>query len=486
MDEELRRLVARAERIARAGERLSAQFAAELSDIWLKTERALSLLIREQPSASTAAAAIRAVALKARIRGILEQSGYDLLIPPMVQSMATAYVGLAAVGVGAGAVAGASTDILAALQRLAAVNLLAQGDEAATNIWRGLVQQVLSKRAWPDILAGLQSTLDRTQAHVRTLFDTQTSIFGRQVEAIATQHLGPTQPFLFVGPIDAVTREFCLDRVGKVYSRAVIDDMDNGQLPECFLTGGGYNCRHSWLAVESNQLRALSDTGERVPTIQANLDRLAQWKQQQQHAKQAARASVKAAPYMPTEADINTVQRYTGGAYKDINNALREGRPLTAQQQVDVNVLDRLIKTAPKFDEPVDVYRGLGIFRMPPGDVGLIGNREQAIRNWVADQAAAKFPIGSTVQLGGFQSTSRLLEPALDAAGSRNSPGVILRIKARQGLDISHVSRFNDEAEVLLSRSTRYRVLGITPQEELELLDGSKVIRTVVDVAQIK
>lgn len=57
--------------------------------------------------------------------------------------------------------------------------------------------------------------------------------------------------FRYVGPDDSATRDFCRRRVGKVYSRDEIDEMDNGQTGSgtAFTRGGGYNCRHHWRPV---------------------------------------------------------------------------------------------------------------------------------------------------------------------------------------------------------------------------------------------
>jgi hypothetical protein len=49
-----------------------------------------------------------------------------------------------------------------------------------------------------------------------------------------------------------------------VLTRGAIDSLSNGQLPNVFITGGGYNCRHSFLAVSDPALVALADTGQRA------------------------------------------------------------------------------------------------------------------------------------------------------------------------------------------------------------------------------
>lgn len=58
--------------------------------------------------------------------------------------------------------------------------------------------------------------------------------------------------YRFEGPSDKLTRPFCkrlLDRTRKRgLTRAQIDALDNGQLPNVFITAGGWRCRHQWIA----------------------------------------------------------------------------------------------------------------------------------------------------------------------------------------------------------------------------------------------
>lgn len=70
--------------------------------------------------------------------------------------------------------------------------------------------------------------------------------------------------FMYSGGIDASTHDFCLDRIGCVYSRAAIERMDNGELPDVFLTGGGVGCSCVWMAVckDSPELPSV-DSGQR-------------------------------------------------------------------------------------------------------------------------------------------------------------------------------------------------------------------------------
>ena len=45
--------------------------------------------------------------------------------------------------------------------------------------------------------------------------------------------------------------------------------MNNGQIDNVFLTGGGYNCRHTWMEVSKfSELRNLVNTDQRIPEMQ--------------------------------------------------------------------------------------------------------------------------------------------------------------------------------------------------------------------------
>lgn len=270
--DELARLIARARRVADAGDTLSRAFALELARVWRDAERELRrLLTTVRPDSLTGAiTATRAVVLRDQVRSVLRDAGYDALVAGATQSgaetLVLAHLGAAEVAEIA-ALTQTSQGTLEALRRIAVTDLFAQGDEVAHALWRSLVQDVFTTRPAQDILDDLADALDREEAAVRTLFDTQMSIYGRQVEAVATQDLGDEQPYLYVGPADNVTRPFCLQHLGRVLTRREIERLDNGQLPNPFLTGGGYNCRHSWLAVESQELREMAGTTRRIPEI---------------------------------------------------------------------------------------------------------------------------------------------------------------------------------------------------------------------------
>jgi hypothetical protein len=259
--DELRRLIAEAERFFRQSEQLAFMFDEEMARIWRDWARALERLLEDRGGLQLRIGQV--LGLKAPIRDALKAAGFDAAALMGVQAASNRWIPRLSM-----------SETLRALQQLAMQDLLNQGDSASIALWRGMAQNVLTKRSPREIIDELAVTLNRTQAQTATLFDTQMTIFGRAVEAAQTQALGPQQPYLYAGPVDLKTRDWCLERVGKVFTREDIDAMDNEQLPNAFLTGGGYNCRHVFMAVESQALRSLAGTDERADGFDADLARV--------------------------------------------------------------------------------------------------------------------------------------------------------------------------------------------------------------------
>jgi len=65
--------------------------------------------------------------------------------------------------------------------------------------------------------------------------------------------------FLYYGNLIATSRQFCIDRVKKVFSKEVIDSWDDvdwgGKSGPAYRDRGGYNCRHHWVPVRKSWLK---------------------------------------------------------------------------------------------------------------------------------------------------------------------------------------------------------------------------------------
>jgi len=268
------RLLTEAERLAAIADAVSGAYATELARVLRDLERQLRVLAQSAIDGSRTALsrAVRAARLRREIQAALRTAGFDHLADTATSgSLDTLVAQLERVRGAAQLLAFTTTDQtrILALKELARMDVVAGGDEIATALWRTLAQGLFSQRPVAQLLDDLAETLDLEESRARTLYDTAVSVFTRQVEAMKSSGEAD-EPFVYVGPVDGVMRPFCRARVGKVYTRAAIDAMDNKQLPNVFLTGGGFNCRHTWHAVSKfSTLRDLVGTDQRMPEVEA-------------------------------------------------------------------------------------------------------------------------------------------------------------------------------------------------------------------------
>jgi hypothetical protein len=218
------------------------------------------------------ARAVRAQRLRRQIQQALRAAGYpDLVAVASGRALDGLVAQVEAINGAAQIAAFTSADLtrILALKELAKLDLFGQGATLAHAVWRTFAYGLFSQRPLADLLDDLADTLDVEHYEARTFYDTTVNVFSRQVEALKTDN---EDVFAYLGPADKKLRPFCRARVGKVYTKPAIDAMDNGQLPNVFLTGGGYNCRHQWIAVSKvSEMRSLAGTDERIPEVDAQL-----------------------------------------------------------------------------------------------------------------------------------------------------------------------------------------------------------------------
>ncbi len=268
-----------AERQARLMDSLSSQFARELEQVVrLLTERMRTLVRQIETTDGRAIAKQTNLALALQLKGdilrTLEQAGFhDLALRASNESLDTLAASvLSSQAHNAAQTFGFDVDVLAALKQLRLADLLQVGEDVAVQLWRAVVDGVIGARPVLDLVDDIADLLDISERRARQVYDTAVSTFSRQVGQLGTTG-EPDEAFFYVGPVDVKVREFCLEHVGKVYSRQAIDAMDNGQLPNVMLTGGGYNCRHQFSRVSplDKELLALVDTDERAPAVERRI-----------------------------------------------------------------------------------------------------------------------------------------------------------------------------------------------------------------------
>lgn len=117
----------------------------------------------------------------------------------------------------------------------------------------------------PDISALLGGTLDTLESQLNTELNTMISAFSRTATSERAKELD-INLFLYLGPEDKLTRDFCLEVLNDtnrgIYTREEIDELDNEQDLPVFIYGGGYNCRHRWVAISEEDAREMGWKGE--------------------------------------------------------------------------------------------------------------------------------------------------------------------------------------------------------------------------------
>ncbi len=257
-------------------DRLTDTFAFELGQVLTLLRQRIRTLVRTLETdetgrvVATSANLRRALALRNDIRRALESAGYRRLANAALDVPLDR---LAAVALrGTPDVTSVPASALNALRRVRFDELLNVGADIATTIWRSVLDGVTGARPLVDLVNDIADAMDTSARRARTVYDTALSIYSRQVGQTGATG-APGELFFYVGPVDTKVRPFCLSRVGKVYSRSEIDDMDNGQLPNVMLTGGGYNCRHVFSRVSAldQELMDLHGTGKRDPGVERRM-----------------------------------------------------------------------------------------------------------------------------------------------------------------------------------------------------------------------
>ena len=124
--------------------------------------------------------------------------------------------------------------------------------------WGEAIVQPTAQRMWDGLATAIKGDdLDTVAERIRrqsggsigramTEARTQLAEFDRAVTAVNAEAAG-AEVFAYLGPKDAITRPFCRVLVDKVFTREQVGRLDNAQtVVSPIISGGGYNCRHSW------------------------------------------------------------------------------------------------------------------------------------------------------------------------------------------------------------------------------------------------
>lgn len=141
------------------------------------------------------------------------------------------------------------------LQEIKLQSFAKLADDAVDAISTSIHQSVIGSTPVNRIVENVSQTLDATmKRHTETIVNTSLGEFDRTVNGLKAADAG-IETFIYVGPNDRATRDFCngvlsdQDSGKGFFTREEISLMINGQGLDVFTSGGGWNCRHEWVAV---------------------------------------------------------------------------------------------------------------------------------------------------------------------------------------------------------------------------------------------
>lgn len=144
--------------------------------------------------------------------------------------------------------------------------LIPDTKKAVRDAFTSLALDVPEEVVFSDLNERLKKSVGRQLTEVKTAI----SQYGRSINAMAGTAAGLNN-YLYTGPMDGLTRPFCIPLVNKVVTEEQMNQLNNGQGLAVKTSGGGYNCRHSWSPVsEGFIISANLDRAKRSDILAAN------------------------------------------------------------------------------------------------------------------------------------------------------------------------------------------------------------------------
>lgn len=116
--------------------------------------------------------------------------------------------------------------------------------------FRGVVSRQL-----PDLPQLIQGITDSFESRLPSDLNTQLAAFQRSVTLQKSEDLG-LEYFLYAGGLIKTSRQFCIERAGKIFSIAEAKTWDNEQDLPVIPYLGGWNCRHTMVFMDLEKAKA--------------------------------------------------------------------------------------------------------------------------------------------------------------------------------------------------------------------------------------
>jgi len=148
-------------------------------------------------------------------------------------------------------------ETLLALVRLDQATFIKQISSMGEQIIDEAVKGILGGKTEREIAQSMLGNVLRPD-QAETLANTALNTFERNVTAEMAVNDPADATYVYQGPIDARTRDICLDMMS---AGSLTRDEVDSQYPGAFSDGGGFNCRHRW-ARETSVSKKLTDPKE--------------------------------------------------------------------------------------------------------------------------------------------------------------------------------------------------------------------------------
>jgi len=137
-----------------------------------------------------------------------------------------------------------SEDTLQALINYNTETLLSQLDNMAQIIKKEVVKGIISGTGIQSVVESVRGQGALSSAQLQTLINTAMNEYSRSVTKVMMDKMPKQTKYVYIGAIDDVTRDDCLDMAaaGALTEAEIINRFGDAVLVD----GGGFNCRHKW------------------------------------------------------------------------------------------------------------------------------------------------------------------------------------------------------------------------------------------------
>jgi hypothetical protein len=124
------------------------------------------------------------------------------------------------------------------------------GRNVTNELYRAIYENTIVPQPFENIVSQVRATIENSdlKRYAYTYANDTIQRFGRNVGNTIAEKTG-WKKVLYQGPEDDVTRDFCREHVNEVMTKDEAMALKNDFGNSAWTDGGGYNCRHQWVAV---------------------------------------------------------------------------------------------------------------------------------------------------------------------------------------------------------------------------------------------